>query len=150
MPDPFALPEEPTAADAIATIGEDLALLEDMPQEYYQHIMDAARRLPPFPPAWQDDAHYVPGCQAKVWMEHAERDGRLYFAATSDSKIVAGLLGLLLRIYSGRPPAEILAVDPDSLQDLGLVQSLSTNRGNGVASMARRIRDTAAACKAAA
>lgn len=144
MADPFAQPPEPTATEAIAAIADELAMLEDMPQEYYQHIMDAARRLPTFPAAWQDDAHYVPGCQAKVWMEHEERDGRLFFAATSDSKIVAGLLGLLLRIYSGRPPIEILGVDPDALQDLGLVQSLSTNRGNGVASMARRIRDTAA------
>jgi cysteine desulfuration protein SufE len=90
-----------------------------------------------------DDAHRVPGCQSQVWMEAAERDGKLYFAGASDAAIVSGLVALLLRVYSGRPAAEVLATDPVFLRDLGLMEALSTNRGNGVASMTRAIRDQA-------
>ena len=68
MQDPFVIPEEPSAADAIAAIGEELAVFDDW-MERYQFIMELGRKLPPFPEAWANDAHRVPGCQSKVWME---------------------------------------------------------------------------------
>ena len=42
-------------------------------------------------------------------------------------------------------PDEILATDPVFLKELGLIEALSTNRGNGIAAMARAIRERAAA-----
>ena len=142
MTDPFVLPADSTAAEAIAAIGDDLALFDDW-MERYQYIIELGRNLPPFPDAWADDAHRVPGCQSKVWMELVERDGKLYFAGASDAAIVAGLVALLLRVYSGRNRAEIAATDPVFLKDLGLLEALSTNRGNGIAAMARKIREGA-------
>ena len=141
--DPFLLPEEPSAKAAIAAIAEDLGMFDDW-MDRYQFIIEMGRKLPPFPPAWQDDAHRVPGCQSKVWMEAIEREGRLCFAGVSDAAIVSGLIALLLRVYSGRSPEEILATDPVFLKDLGLLEALSTNRGNGIAAMARAVRDVAA------
>ena len=141
--DPFLLPEDPSAPAAIAAIAEDLGMFDDW-MDRYQFIIEMGRKLPPFPSAWQDDAHRVPGCQSKVWMEAIERDGRLFFAGVSDAAIVSGLIALLLRVYSGRSPEEILATDPVFLKDLGLLEALSTNRGNGIAAMARSIRDVAA------
>ncbi len=148
MPDPFVAPQEPTAADAIAAIGEELDVFDDW-MDRYQFIIDLGRKLPPFPAAWSDDAHRVPGCQSKVWMEGTLRDGDLYLAGASDAAIVSGLIALLLRVYSGRSPAEIIATDPVFLKDLGLLEALSTNRGNGIAAMARKIRELAALQRAA-
>ena len=141
--DPFLLPKEPTAAEAIAIIADDLNLFDDW-MERYQYIIEMGRDLPPFPEYWADDAHRVPGCQSRVWMEAVYRGGKLFFAGTSDAAIVSGLIALLLRVYSGRPPAEILATDPVFLKELGLLEALSTNRGNGIASMARKVREIAA------
>ena len=143
MTDPFVKPEELTAAEAIATIGEELDLFDDW-MERYEFIIGMGRKLPPFPDEWANDAHRVPGCQSRVWMEAVLRDGSLYFAGVSDAAIVSGLIALLLRVYSGRSPEEILATDPVFLKDLGLLEALSTNRGNGIAAMARKIRDVAA------
>ena len=145
MPDPFLVPEDPTAADAIAAIGEELEVFDDW-MERYGYIIELGRKLPPFPKEWQNDSHRVPGCQSQVWMEADLRDGRMMLAGASDAAIVSGLVALLLRVYSGRPPAEVVATDPSFLQDLGLLEALSTNRGNGIAAMARRIREVAAAC----
>ena len=141
--DPFLQPEDDTAADAIAAIGDELSLFDDW-MDRYQYIIELGRKLPPFPAAWQNDAHRVPGCQSQVWMEATERDGKLYFAGASDAAIVSGLVALLLRVYSGRSPAEISATDPVFLKDLGLLEALSTNRGNGIAAMARKLREVAA------
>src|ERR1700694_2977931 len=142
--DPFLLPEEPSAKAAIAVIAEDLALFDDW-MDRYQFIIEMGRKLPPFPESWADDAHRVPGCQSRVWMEAILRDGKLYFAGISDAAIASGLVGLLLRVYSGRAPGEILAADPVFLKDLGLLEALSTNRGNGIAAMARKVQEVAAA-----
>jgi cysteine desulfuration protein SufE len=142
--DPFLLPEEASAKAAIAVIAEDLGLFDDW-MDRYQFIIEMGRKLPAFPDAWADDAHRVPGCQSRVWMEAILRDGRLYFAGISDAAIVSGLIALLLRVYSGRTPAEILATDPVFLKDLGLLEALSTNRGNGIAAMARKVQEVAAA-----
>jgi cysteine desulfuration protein SufE len=143
MTDPFVKPEELTAAEAIAAIGEELDLFDDW-MERYQFIIEMGRKLPPFPEAWTNDSHRVPGCQSRVWMEAVLRDGSLFFAGLSDAAIVSGLIALLLRVYSGRSPEEILATDPVFLKELGLLEALSTNRGNGIAAMARKVREVAA------
>ena len=143
MIDPFVLPEEPTAAEAIAAIGEELAFFDDW-MERYQFIIELGRKLPAFPEAWANDSRRVPGCQSRVWMEAEKRDGLLFFAGASDAAIVSGLVALLLRVYSGRSPDEIAATDPVFLKELGLLEALSTNRGNGIAAMARKVREVAA------
>ncbi|MEJ0045173.1 MAG: SufE family protein [Rhodospirillales bacterium] len=143
MQSPFVQPPEPTAQAAIDAIAEALEVFDDW-MDRYQYIIDLGRHLPEFPAAWMDDAHRVPGCQSKVWMEAAREDGKLWLAGASDAAIVSGLVALLLRVYSGRPPAEILATDPAFLKQMGLIEALSTNRGNGIASMARAIRERAA------
>ncbi len=148
-PESFVQPEDASAVDAIAAIGEELDVFDDW-MDRYQYIIELGRKLPGFPLEWQNDAHRVPGCQSQVWMEATVRDGRLLLAGASDAAIVSGLVALLLRVYSGRSPAEVLATDPVFLKDLGLLEALSTNRGNGIAAMARRIRDVAQACTAAA
>ncbi len=144
LPDPFVVPEEASAADAIAAIGDELAVFDDW-MERYQYIIELGRTLPPFPTQWADDRHRVPGCQSQVWMESAVAEDRLRFAGASDAAIVSGLVALLLRVYSGRSPKEILATDPVFLKELGLLDALSTNRGNGIASMAKAVQRAARA-----
>ena len=140
--EPFVRPSEDTAAAAIAAIGDELAVFDDW-MERYQYIIELGRKLPAFPEVWADDAHRVPGCQSRVWMEAARRGEKLFLAGVSDAAIVSGLIALLLRVYSGRSTTEILATDPVFLKDLGLLEALSTNRGNGIAAMARKIREAA-------
>ncbi len=144
---PFVLPEEPDAAAAIAAIREELALFDDE-EGYYDYIIDQGRKLPRLPPDWQDDAHRLKGCLAQVWLEGERTEaGHLVLAGGSDSTIVAGLVRLVLRVYSGRTPDEILATDPVFLKELGLIRSLTQNRSNGVDSMARAILERARAAK---
>ncbi len=141
-------PSEDTAQRAITEIREELDVFDDW-MDRYQFIIELGRKLPAFPQAWMDDAHRVPGCQSQVWMQSRLENGRLYLAGASDAAIVSGLVALLLRVYSGRPPAEIAATDPAFLTKLGLIAALSTNRGNGVASMAQAIQAAARAAQSA-
>ncbi|QDH25735.1 SufE family protein [Neokomagataea tanensis] len=143
MSEVFYQPQEASAAEAIEEIGVELEMFDDW-MERYQYIIEMGRKLSDFPSDWQDDTHRVPGCQSQVWLEAKKDQGNLYFAGASDAAIVQGLVALLLRVYSGRPSAEILRTDSSFLHDLGLVKALSTNRGNGVEAMAQAIRQRAA------
>ncbi len=143
MTAPFVDPQEPSAARAIEAIRDELDVFDDW-MDRYQFIIELGRKLPPFPTEWADDAHRVPGCQSQVWMQTRTQDGRLFLAGASDAAIVSGLVALLLRVYSGRTPGEIARTDPAFLTELGLIAALSSNRGNGVASMAQAIQRAAA------
>jgi cysteine desulfuration protein SufE len=79
-----------------------------------------------------------------VWFVAEKKDGRLEFQAISDAAIVSGLIALLLRVYSGRRPQEILDTPPDFVQALQLESHLSPTRSNGLSSMLAAIRGFAA------
>ena len=140
----FLEPAQPSTAEAIDLLHDELFLFDDW-MDRYQLIIELGQSLPPFPEAWKTDERLVPGCQSRVWLEPRARDGKLYFAGASDAAIVSGLVALLLQVYSGRAPAEIRATPASFLKDWGLIGALSGNRGNGIAAMAERIQRFAAA-----
>lgn len=139
---PFPL--ESTAAEAQAAIADEFAFFGDW-SERYQYLIDLSRKLPPFPDAWKTEEHRLLGCQSMVWIVADGNADALHFHAISDSAIVSGLIFLALRVYSGRPAAEILATEPTYIQDIGLARHLSPTRSNGVAALLAFIRDTARA-----
>ena len=116
-------------------------------EERYRHVIDLGRALAPLDDAEKSDANKVRGCASQVWLvREDDADGRLRFRGDSDAHIVRGLIALLLRLYSGRTPAEILGFDaPAGLDRLGLTGALSTQRSNGLRSMVERIRRDAEA-----
>ena len=140
-------PLEPTAAQAQAAIREEFAFFGDW-SERYQYLIDLGRKLPPFPEQWKTEEHRLHGCQSMVWIVPQGDAGRLDFHAISDSAIVSGLIFLALRVYSGRPAAEILATTPDYIADIGLARHLSPIRSNGLASLLAFIGDSAHAAEA--
>lgn len=122
----------------------DFSFLDDW-DDRYKYLIDLGRSLAPYPDEKRDDAHKVKGCASQVWLDIAQRDGRLFFAGDSDAHIVKGLVALLIALYSGKSPSEILEIDADeSLAPLDLKAHLTPQRSNGVASMIARIRAAAA------
>jgi cysteine desulfuration protein SufE len=140
-------PMEPTATDAQAAIADEFSFFGDW-SERYQYLIDLGRKLPPFPEEWKTEEHRLHGCQSMVWIVASGDAARMDFAATSDSAIVSGLVFLALRVYSGRPAAEILATEPDYVAGIGLAKHLSPTRSNGLAALLAFIRDRARAATA--
>jgi cysteine desulfuration protein SufE len=124
-------------------IAEEFALFGDW-TERYQYLIDCGRKLPPLPDALRSEDYKVSGCQSQVWIVPHGDATRLDFEAASDSSIVQGLIALLLRVYSGRSAAEILATEPRFVEAIGLKAHLSQSRSNGLAAMLARIKAVAA------
>lgn len=118
----------------------DFAFLDDW-DERYKYLIDLGRALPPYPEDRRDDAHKVRGCASQVWLDPKRVGGKLDFAGDSDAHIVKGLVALLIALYSGRTPKEILDIDAaQALAPLDLAAHLTPQRSNGLASMVARIR----------
>lgn len=130
---------------AIADVESDLALFSDW-EERFGYLIDLGKSLPPLAEDERVEATKVRGCASQVWMVSALKDGRLTFRGQSDAFLVNGLIALLLRIFSGRTPKEILTVDMLALASrLGLKDALTSQRSNGLAAMMARVRDVAQA-----
>ena len=117
---------------------EEFAFFDDW-MDRYQYLIDLGRRLPEMPPEELVDENKIRGCQSQVWFVPVIEGDRLSFRATSDAAIVSGLIALLLRIYSGRKPQDILDTPPEFVHALGLESHLSPTRSNGLASMLKAI-----------
>ena len=135
-------PMESTAAEAQRAIAEEFAFFSDW-SERYQYLIDLGRKLPDFPEQWKSEEHRLQGCQSMVWIVPSGDAAKLDFTAISDSAIVSGLVFLALRVYSGRPAAEIVATEPDYIASIGLAKHLSPTRSNGLAALLAFIRNTA-------
>ena len=131
-----------SAIDAtLAELKDEFDLLGDW-EERYRYVIEMGRDLAPLTDAERNDGHKVRGCASQVWLvTEPHADGTLTFRGDSDAHIVRGLIAILLRLYSGRKPAEITAFDAKAALDgLGLTGALSTQRSNGLAAMVQRIR----------
>lgn len=119
-------------------IVDEFAFFDDWVQRY-EYIIEMGKALPGLPDDRKDDAHKVPGCQSQVWFHARREDGRIHFDADSDAMIVRGLIALLLRVYSGRTPDEIIGTPPEFFEVLELGSHLSGSRANGLHAMVTRI-----------
>jgi cysteine desulfuration protein SufE len=115
----------------------------DDPQERLAAVVDRARRRPPLPPHERTEAQRIRGCVSAAWLVAELEDGRCRFRTDADSPIVRGLLALLADLHSGATPTEIAAAEASLLDDLGLSQSLSPTRLNGLRAAMQAIREFA-------
>ena len=129
----------PSAEQAQQDIAEEFAFFGDW-SERYQYLIDLGKQLPPFPDECKTEEHRVHGCQSMVWLVPSGDAAKMHFAAASDSAIVSGLIALVLRVYSDRPAAEIVATEPTFVQSIGLAKHLSPTRSNGLSAMLAKLK----------
>jgi cysteine desulfuration protein SufE len=138
------------APPAFDEIRSNLAFLDDW-EDRYGYVVELGRRLPPFPESERIDANKVRGCASQVWLApQIEKGGAgepvLRYHGDSDAHIVRGLVAIVLALFSGRTPRDILSLDAKAaLGELGLAQHLTAQRSNGLFAMVERIKADASA-----
>ncbi len=140
-----------TLDTTIEEVLEDFDYLEDW-EERYQEIIDLGRKLPPLAESYRTEAYKVKGCVSQVWLvPHVAETlpPTITFDADSDAHIVRGLVAILLMVYSGKTPRQILDADIEGIFDrLDLASHLSPSRSNGFRSMVKKIRTIAGSAQA--
>jgi cysteine desulfuration protein SufE len=133
---------------AIDEIRENFELLEDW-DDRYRYVIELGRMLEPMPEAEHSAANKVQGCASQVWLskrvEHnSNGEALLKYLGDSDAHIVRGLIAILLTLYSGHTPQQILDTDAAAVFDeFGFREHLTQQRSNGLRSMVERIRNDA-------
>ncbi|VAW36837.1 Sulfur acceptor protein =_ iron-sulfur cluster assembly SufE [hydrothermal vent metagenome] len=123
-------------------IVEDFEIFEDW-MEKYQYIIDLGRDLDKLDYTEKTEENKLRGCQSQVWIVHQLVNNKVQFKAESDAAIVAGLVALVLSVYSDKTPAEILATEPMFIAEIGLDKYLSPTRSNGLSSLLTKIQTVA-------
>ncbi len=138
----------PTITDDLNDLAAEFDLMSDW-EDRYRYIIDLGRELAPLAQGERTEANKVRGCASQVWLAgEPGPGGTLRFRGDSDAHIVRGLIAILLRLYSGRRPQDILAFDAQAaFARLGLAGALSAQRSNGLRSMVERIRGYAQAAQ---
>jgi cysteine desulfuration protein SufE len=138
----------------IDEIRDNFALLDDW-DDRYRYVIELGRTLKAMPEAEHSAANKVQGCASQVWLSRqiARGDGEplLNYLGDSDAHIVRGLIAILLTLYSGHTPQQILATNAISVFDeFGFREHLTPQRSNGLRAMVERIRSDAREALAAA
>ncbi len=131
-----------TLAEREAKLLEEMASFSDW-KERYSYIIDLGTELQPLPDEFRREEFKVNGCVSQVWLVGKKYQDKLEFMADSDSLFVKGLAALLVKLFSGSTPEEILSHPSNILMESGLIQNLSPNRTNGAASMFARFKELA-------
>lgn len=108
--------------------------------ERYQYVIDLGKSLPLIEEEYKTDENIIKGCQSKVWLHAEQEDGKVVFTADSDAILTKGLIAIMIRVFSGQKPADILEADTAFVDEIGLKEHLSPTRANGLVSMIKQIK----------
>ena len=132
----------------IDEIRDNFALLDEW-DDRYRYVIELGRELAPLSERDRRDANKVQGCVSQVWLSKQLDRGnggepKLNYLGDSDAHIVRGLIAILLTLYSGRTPRQILTTDAIKVFDeFGFRDHLTPQRSNGLRAMVERIRNDA-------
>ena len=109
-------------------------------EDKYREIIKIGKSLNELDSDKQIEKFKIKGCQSQVWLYPKYNGGIVTFGAWSDAVLVKGIIGILVNVYSGLKPDQILEIKPTFLSDIGITDHLSMNRTNGLASMMKQIQ----------
>ena len=123
---------------------EEFEIFEDS-MEKYEYLIEVGTLAPTMDAIYQVDDYLVKGCQSKVWLRGYMKNDRLFFDADSNTVITKGIISLLVRVFSGQLPNDIIAANLDFIEAIQLHSHLSSLRSNGLTAMIQRMKALAKA-----
>lgn len=126
-------------SDIENSIVEDFELFDEW-SEKYEYIIEIGRKLPALDDKYKTESHKIKGCQSSVWLNSKMVDGRIYFEADSDSTFVKGLIALLMKVFNGQKPEDIINAQINFIDSIGLSSHIAQTRTNGLQAMIKQMK----------
>ena len=120
------------------SIVEDFSMFDDW-MDRYAMLIEMGKECPIIDDQYRNDQYLINGCQSRVWLHAELKDGKVYYTADSDAVITKGIINLLITVFSGQTPKDILSADLSFLDEIGLKEHLSPTRSNGLLSMLKQM-----------
>ena len=128
-----------TIVESINQIIKEFNQFDDW-MDKYNYLIEMGRSVPMIEETQKTDANLISGCQSRVWLNSEYKEGLVYFTADSDAIITKGIATLLIRVFSGHTPTEIVETETGFLDLIGLKEHLSPTRSNGLLSMVKQMK----------
>lgn len=128
-------------------VTDEFSVFDDW-MDKYAYLIEIGSSLEGMDESLKTADNLIKGCQSQVWFHAERRDGLLFFVADSDAIITKGIAALLVRVFSGQKPSDIVKADLKFIDEIGLTQHLSPTRSNGLLSMVKQIKMYALAAEA--
>lgn len=132
-------------AQNIQDMIDDFAFLDDW-EDRYTHVIEMGKALTVLSDDERNAENKINGCVSQVWVvtQTSPAPTSLSYRGDSDAHIVKGLVAIVIEIFSGRTPQEIIKIDAkEIISRLGLSEHLSMQRANGLNAMITRIQQDA-------
>ena len=108
----------------------------------YRLIIQLGKTVEILPDELKIETNQVKGCESLAWLIISKQEDVFYFQMDSDTRVVKGLMKILLIIFQGKTAQQIKEIDCDDLlQQLGLLNHLSPSRANGLFAIVNRIKE---------
>lgn len=109
-------------------------------EERYALLIQKGKNAPVLPEHFRTEKNLIKGCQSQVWLvAELSPEGKVILQGQSDALLVAGLVSLLISVYSNQRPSDILQTQPDFIGQMGFQSHLSPSRANGFQAMLKQI-----------
>ena len=118
---------------------EEFSMFDDW-MDRYEYIIELGKSLPIINDQFKLDENLIKSCQSKVWLYSELENEVIKYSADSDAILTKGIAALLLQVYSGQRPEEIIAAETSFIDEIGLKEHLSPTRANGLVSMIKQIK----------
>ncbi|MFP4664197.1 MAG: SufE family protein [Bacteroidales bacterium] len=118
---------------------EEFEVFDDW-MDKYAYLVDLGNELESMNKKDKSEENLISGCQSNVWITAEMKDGRMHFKADSDAIITKGIASLLIRVFEGETPEDVLTSNLYFIDEIGLHQHLSPTRSNGLVAMVKRIK----------
>ncbi|WP_185852071.1 SufE family protein [Blattabacterium cuenoti] len=109
-------------------------------EEKYEYLIDLGKELSKRSPIFRSEDKLIHGCQSKVWLEAKFNRSRIFFEADSDALLPRGMAALMIRVYSGLFPFEIIYSNANFIYEIGFQTFLSPIRANGMLLFLKKIK----------
>jgi cysteine desulfuration protein SufE len=139
----------PASSKGVVSIAEkqqqildELNLFQDW-QERYEYVISLGKKLPNMDDGEKTEDRLIKGCQSQVWLDATTEDGRIRYAADSDSVITKGMIALFVRVLDDESVDDILTADLSFIDQTGLKEHLAPTRANALNLMATQMKQRA-------
>jgi cysteine desulfuration protein SufE len=134
-----------TIEEKIAQYREDFDLF-DSADEKFEYLFDLGKKHTLLSQNEKNDQTFIAGCSSPAWLVAEHEGGVLHLRGEGTSEMAKGMLVLLLYIFDGRSPAEILDFDPAGLDELGIIDLMSPVRQQSMEAFLTKLYSYAEAC----
>jgi len=112
-------------------------------EEKYLLLIDLGRQIPSLLDSEKIESNRIKQCTSRLWIAGNCVDGKMYYRASSDSQIVAGLIAIPIIMFNGQSPQTILDFDLDWLKEFDLAEHILSTRLTGLEAGIQKIKQLA-------